>query len=105
MGVSAGRWVKFLQQLNTLPQNKPLIKEESLTSCNWFSDAAKDSYLLCVSYILGIVEQRTLPPLAWSVWYTGPPECCYTRLSILNQKPSVYRSVLNQKVNATWEAL
>ena len=47
MGLNTGIWGKFPQYLTILPQNKTRIKEESLTSCSWFSGTAKDSYMLC----------------------------------------------------------
>lgn len=69
MGASAGNWKKFLQYLNTLPQNEPLTKEESLQGCNWFSGSAKDFSPLCAgmhvhksyqpNYFLWTVVQRT----------------------------------------------
>lgn len=63
------------------PQNEPLIKGESGTSCSWLSGTARDFYWHGQALIHTggtsptVCGERTQHPLACSVWCLGPPGC------------------------------
>lgn len=117
MGLNTGIWGKSPQYLNILPQNKTRIKGESLTSCSWFSGTAKDSYVLCArTYahkrcththsVFSFGQLCNEPCIHWYVLCgTGPAKCCYTRLSILNQRPFCAQISLESESKCNLESI